>query len=258
MAAVFFDIDGTVWDRENVIPESTIRSIQMLHKNGHLAFLCSGRTRVMIFGDHLLSLGFDGILGGCGTYIEYQGEQIYLQEIEKEKLDWTVSVLHKYNLPILLEAPQELYMDAEMMTNGYGKYIKERLGELVYPIAGNEERMHACKMCVELNGRAYEKAAEILKEEYNLLVHGEQVLEMVPKSHSKATGIQEVCRYLGIDHKDTYAFGDSINDKDMLEYVAHGVAMGNGTPEVKAVADYVTTDIHEDGIYNGLKHFGLI
>ena len=42
MAAVFFDIDGTVWDRENVISESTVKSIQMLHENGHLAFLCSG------------------------------------------------------------------------------------------------------------------------------------------------------------------------------------------------------------------------
>ena len=43
-----------------------------------------------------------------------------------------------------------------------------------------------------------------------------------------------------------------------LEYAGHGIAMGNGTPEAKQVADYVTTDLADDGIYHALAHFGLI
>ena len=43
----------------------------------------------------------------------------------------------------------------------------------------------------------------------------------------------------------------------MVEAVAHGVAMGNAVDELKAVAEYVTTDIHDDGVANGLAHYGL-
>ena len=91
-----------------------------------------------------------------------------------------------------------------------------------------------------------------------LLVHGKKVVEGVPKGFSKATGIQVICEKLGLPHENTYAFGDSVNDLDMLKYVAHGIAMGNGMPEAKAAANYVTDDILEDGIYNACKHFGLI
>ena len=49
-----------------------------------------------------------------------------------------------------------------------------------------------------------------------------------------------------------------MNDLDMLRYVAHGVAMGNGTKEAKEAADYVTTELKDDGIYQGLLYYGLI
>ena len=67
-----------------------------------------------------------------------------------------------------------------------------------------------------------------------------------------------VCEKLEIAHEDTYAFGDSVNDLEMLTYVGHGIAMGNGTPKAKQAADYVTDAIHKDGIYNACKYFGLI
>ena len=61
-----------------------------------------------------------------------------------------------------------------------------------------------------------------------------------------------------LDVKDTYAFGDSANDVDMLEFAGVGVAMGDGTDVAKEHADYVTRGLHEDGIYHALKHFALI
>lgn len=81
---------------------------------------------------------------------------------------------------------------------------------------------------------------------------------MGKRGYSKATGIAQMCRLAGVRREDTYAFGDSANDLEMLSFVAHGIAMGNGTKEAKEAAEYVTTDIEEDGIYNGLLHYGLI
>ena len=54
------------------------------------------------------------------------------------------------------------------------------------------------------------------------------------------------------------AIGDGGNDIAMLEHAGVGVVMGNASDEVKAVADYVTDSVDEDGVYNALKHFGLI
>jgi hydroxymethylpyrimidine pyrophosphatase-like HAD family hydrolase len=44
----------------------------------------------------------------------------------------------------------------------------------------------------------------------------------------------------------------------MLQFVGHGIAMGNATEPTKRVAEYVTADIHDDGIYKAMQHFGLI
>jgi hydroxymethylpyrimidine pyrophosphatase-like HAD family hydrolase len=63
---------------------------------------------------------------------------------------------------------------------------------------------------------------------------------------------------LGFDLKDVYAFGDGLNDLEMLKAVGTGVAMGNGVQEAKALANLVTTDVSEDGIWNGLKELQLI
>ena len=49
-----------------------------------------------------------------------------------------------------------------------------------------------------------------------------------------------------------------MNDYDMIHYVNTGIVMGNGLEEVKAIADYVTSELHQDGIFNGLRHFELI
>lgn len=57
MAAIFFDIDGTLWDRDNNIPQSTKEAIHQLQENGHQTFLCSGRTRVFINSEELLGMG---------------------------------------------------------------------------------------------------------------------------------------------------------------------------------------------------------
>lgn len=258
MAAIFFDIDGTLWDRENVIPESTKIAMEELHKNGHLTFMCSGRSRIMIKGDHLHALGFDGILAGCGTYIEYKEEVKLAVELEPEVLRKAIRILQKNNMPILIEGINELFMDDDLIKTSYGSYLKKLLEEWAYPLDGNEEVWRGSKISTLINGADYHTVMGQLCEEYDFMDHSGHVIELVPKGYSKASGIKAVCEMLGIAHEETYAFGDSINDVDMLEYVAHGVAMGNGTEAAKAAADYVTTDIHEDGIYNALKYYGLI
>jgi Cof subfamily protein (haloacid dehalogenase superfamily) len=83
-------------------------------------------------------------------------------------------------------------------------------------------------------------------------------IDMIPAGGGKGIGIQKVLEHYGISKKETIAFGDGANDVDMFQVVEIAVAMGNACDAVKAEADYVTTDVDDDGIYNALKHFALI
>lgn len=65
-------------------------------------------------------------------------------------------------------------------------------------------------------------------------------------------------RNYGIRNDEILVFGDGPNDVDMLRDVGFGVAMGNGCAKAKAAANYVTTDVDNDGIYRALKELGVI
>lgn len=82
--------------------------------------------------------------------------------------------------------------------------------------------------------------------------------DVIPRGSGKHIGIAKVCEYYGFSLDECMAFGDGGNDKTMLACVGTGIAMGNAADDVKAVANYSTTSVDEDGIANGLKHFGLI
>ena len=82
--------------------------------------------------------------------------------------------------------------------------------------------------------------------------------EVTQKGITKAEGMEAVANHLGLSREDVIAFGDGPNDSEMFDYAGFSVAMGNAIPELKERADYVTTDILEDGIYNALLYLELI
>ena len=78
------------------------------------------------------------------------------------------------------------------------------------------------------------------------------------KYGGKEVGIDKIIEYYGIKLEETIAFGDGGNDINMIKHAHIGVAMGNANKEVKEIADYITDDVDNDGVYKALKHFNLI
>ena len=69
----------------------------------------------------------------------------------------------------------------------------------------------------------------------------------------KAVGMQVALDALGIRREHSIAMGDSANDTEMLEYAAVSVAMGNATPETKAICSYISVDAAEGGVAHALE-----
>jgi hypothetical protein len=257
---IFFDIDGTLWDEQMQIPESTIPTLKQLQNNGHKIFLCSGRARSNIHDRRLLDIGFDGIVAACGNHIELDGSIIYENIIDKQLTKKLIGVLHECNMPIVLEGPDYHWIDKEgFAEDPYVLYLFREMGKSAKLLDGYEGEIRINKMSGDvLPTTDYDRIRDELGEDFDMLEHEGNVVEFVPKGTSKATGIQWLCDYLGVERDDTYAVGDSVNDLDMLQFVGHGIAMGNGTAPAKDAAEFVTTDIHEDGIRHAMEHYGLV
>ena len=80
----------------------------------------------------------------------------------------------------------------------------------------------------------------------------------LPAAGGKVKGIVEVMKHFGLTRSQIMAFGDSRNDMDMIQYAQIGVAMGNAPDSVRAVADYVTETVDEDGICAAMRRFGIL
>lgn len=75
---------------------------------------------------------------------------------------------------------------------------------------------------------------------------------------NKGEAIKKTLERLNITADETIAFGDGMNDKEMLQFVGEGFAMGNANPNLFQFAKHKTTSVTEDGIFNGLKKLGLV
>ena len=73
-------------------------------------------------------------------------------------------------------------------------------------------------------------------------------VELTAPGIHKGRGLVELSERLGVPRRLVVAFGDGLNDREMLTWAGLGVAMGNADPATKAVADEVTASNDEDGV----------
>ena len=256
---LFFDIDGTLWDVNNYIPESTIEAIHKARANGHLVFINSGRSRGFIRSKKLLSIGFDGVVSGCGTMVEYDGKVIHYFRLDNERLAKILNTLRSFSFRPILEGRYNLYMDwEEFKDEPFGIRLKNELGDELLSIQDNWGKWEVSKLSCATEPGEHEECMEALKDEFEFMIHSSAVVEMAPKGYDKGRGIRLVCDYFNMDVEDSIAFGDSANDLAMLKTAGFSVVMGNGSDEAKEHAGMVTEDLHRDGIYLACQKLGLI
>lgn len=84
------------------------------------------------------------------------------------------------------------------------------------------------------------------------------VVEILPARVNKGRALARLARRLGVPRQHVLAFGDYLNDVEMLRWAGVGVAMGQAPAEVRAAADLVTASNAEDGIAVALAELGLL
>ena len=87
-----------------------------------------------------------------------------------------------------------------------------------------------------------------LSDCFTFLPSGSRWIDVTPRHVSKATGLEHILRYYGIDRRDVIAFGDSMNDYAMLRYAGHPYVMDNARYGVKQIAQRIIPSNSEHGV----------
>lgn len=272
---VFLDIDGTLVDYEGNIPASAIAAVRKARKNKHKVYISTGRSRAEIYSE-IWNIGFDGMIGGNGSYVESNGKVIMHQLISADQNRHIVDWLHERGLEFYLESNNGLFAS---------EHFEERGEPVMKLYAARKGKDNADKITVRdafptmiFNEKLYRddlnKVSFILENYQDYLDAktefpdlqtgtwggvGETALfgDFGVKNITKAHAIDVLLKYLDIDKKDTIAIGDAKIDIPMLNYCHCGIAMGNGGQEIKDIADFITDDVNEDGIWNAFRRIGL-
>lgn len=260
--AIYFDIDGTIVPEEKGgIPDSTIEAIRLARENGHYTFINTGRTFAAI-DDFIKELGFDGFVCGCGTNIYLHGEEIFGQELGNARSREIVADLMECGIDGILEGKNYIYYRKECLHPVVNmiKHSRDTFGNQEhFQREWEDETIGFDKMALWIpEGADITRFREKYEKEFTFIERADDFFELVPTGYSKASGMEFLAKYLGIEKDHAIAIGDSMNDISMLEYAGISIAMGNSHPYLLDKVTYVTADINDDGIYKALKHFQII
>lgn len=251
----FFDIDGTLLNHDKQLPEETKQAIHDLKEKGVYVAIATGRAPFM-YKELRETLGIDSFVSFNGQYVVLEGKVVYKNPLPTEHL----KALHEHaetnNHPMV-------FMDEEGMkaTTPEHSFIHTSLGSLYidHPLVDasyyvKREIFQSLLFCEGDEIEEYRKQ----HAKFDFIRWHEVSCDVLPSGGSKAEGIKKLIEAAGLTIDDSYAFGDGLNDVEMIEQVGVGVAMGNAVPETKQVSDYVTDDVNDGGLVKAIYEVGLL
>ncbi|MCL1630983.1 Cof-type HAD-IIB family hydrolase [Sporolactobacillus sp. CPB3-1] len=256
---VFFDIDDTLFDKNKSLPDSTVEAISELQRRGVITAIATGRTPVM-FAELRKQLNIHTYVSINGAYVVDHDEPVYTNPLPEQPLRALAAQARKVGWSFAYESADTIKMD---------RYIDEKarlsMDSLQLPMPFPETDEHFLDHHDVYQGLLFyseKDDAHFLETPpcniFRYVRWHEFGVDVLPSTGSKATGIAQLLNTLNISTREACAFGDGNNDIEMLSFVGTGIAMGNAVDAAKQSADFVTTSVHEDGIYHGLKQIGLL
>ncbi|SHJ25420.1 HAD family hydrolase [Pseudobutyrivibrio xylanivorans] len=271
---IFIDVDGTLVDYENNLPDSAVSAIRKARENGHKVYICTGRSEAKVY-QNIWEIGLDGMIGGNGSYVKDGNTVVMHQLITAEQCKHIVDWCHSRNLDFYLESNNGLFGSEHFEENSLPilQEYSSRKGRdtnitvrQIFPdmiFDGELYRGDVNKVSFVLN--SYQDHIDSVKEFPDLTAGtwggaGEKALfgDLGVKGISKKHAVDVLLELLGVSKEDTIAFGDAKVDIPMFKACGYSVAMGSGGDECKEAADYITDDVDKDGLYKAFEYLGLI
>lgn len=257
---VFFDIDETLLVKDkDYIPDTVVPALQKLKENGIIPAIATGRTPSNFppkIKQLIQQTQIDLFVTMNGQYVSYQGKALEKNPLPKQKIQQLVDFFEQHQIDYAQVSPTDTCISA----------ATEKVCRALDPLRGSYRvdqayfKQHDVFQILAF----YDHSADEFVHNSGVLSGLQQVrwhehsVDLFDENISKASGIAAAVAHLGLRMENVMAFGDGLNDIEMLSMAGVGVAMGNANSQLKEVADHVTLHIEEHGIEHFLKCAKLI
>ncbi|SDO28846.1 hypothetical protein SAMN04487848_0210 [Microbacterium sp. ru370.1] len=275
----FLDVDGTILEHGSVIAPSTVSAVRRARENGHLVWLCTGRSAGDIHPD-VLAIGFDGAITNGGAYATLDDDLVVDRPLPRADVETLEAYFEAHGIHYFLQTHGGVYASEGMgpvMTEYRRERHERRTAELAAQGLPPEQPLWREPRPVSEVDRDAVAKAVFVSPSTDTIVHASAALgdgfHVIPGSIplpggsngeigqsgvTKGSAISEVLAHLDLSAADAIGIGDSWNDVEMFEVVGTPVAMGNAVPELQHLAGRVTTSVLDDGVHNAFAELGLI
>lgn len=247
---IYLDIDGTIIDsKKHSIPDSAKKALNMLMEKGYQLCIATGRRFESIDKEVMDLYLWDGYVCDNGhDILDKKKTLIYEKYFDKELIQKTIDISNQTGVSVELKTFDDYFLVTsrnKAVEKAY-KYFGMREPKLKRNMS--YDNIIAMMLFGEKES-SYERFSLI--EEIEVHPGIQCYADVTMKGYNKAKGIKKSLEAL---KKQKYiAIGDSMNDYDMLREASVSIAMGNGENKLKAISDYVTKNIEDDGILYAAK-----
>lgn len=254
--AIFFDIDGTLVSfKTHHIPQSTIDAIRKTKAKGIKIYNSTGRPFSLINNLAEIEELIDGYITVNGAYC-FSGEKIIsCTTIPIKDVQTMIQFSDEMKFPCMIVGEHDLTMyNSNESTNQIFRQmlnvqnlkednqletiLNQKILQLTPIIPETVEQQIMPYLTGSISCRWHPAFADV-----------------TAKNANKGNGLLDMIAHQGIHIEETMAFGDGGNDISIIEKAGIGIAMGNANQILKSHADYITSSVDENGIYNALQYF---
>lgn len=255
-----FDLDGTLLKEDKTISRRVEQALINANEAGITVMAATGRPLTAIPEIVLSIPGIRYVISANGANIYDLKEKkiLYRANMTLEQVEKTTAFLDAFSIwyEVLIDGVSYVEQDKFNHMEQYARpesfdYLKRTRK----PVEGLREFYRAHRDCLEkvccffIDPDLREKVEETFPMTDDLCGQRASIYnyEIADQASTKGNALRFISEYLHIPMEQICAFGDGMNDADLLCTAGIGVAMGNAFPELKAMADFVTLTNEEDG-----------
>ena len=261
------DVDGTLFDDNGKISQASIDAMNQAKEAGIDVVPTSGRDYDGIPWDQLKNVDINYVIttNGSAVYEAKTKKCLYEKYLDSGKMIPIFEYLLKKDIYINVfvdgvnYTPVQVYsyidnLDLPDYVIQHMKENRKGITDLIEYLKNGDAKMQKATLNFQkqengefLNRKEVQEYLEKCPD-IKVVDGGFDNLEFTKAGTNKAAGLKFLAGHLGMTMDEVMAVGDSENDIEMLREAGLGIAMGNASAEVKAVADAVTLDNENDGV----------
>jgi Cof subfamily protein (haloacid dehalogenase superfamily) len=201
-------------------------------------------------------LDIDSFISFNGSYVVYKGKSIFEKSISMSTIEALERCASEKGRPLVYLGNEQCYANLEQHPDVIESFHSLRVRAPEYRSNYYKEtKIYQVLLYCQADEENYymDQFSDLSFVRWHLLS-----TDIIPAGGSKAVGIHAMLQFLKLTPSNAVAFGDGLNDKEMLDFVGMGIAMGNAHEEVKSIANFTTKHVNDGGIRHGLQMMKLI